>query len=45
MAAGETFEQLHAAYPQLAIEDLHACLEYTSSGVNLHLSASKRVPH
>lgn len=29
MAAGETFEQLLAAYPQLTPEDLRACLEYT----------------
>ena len=27
MAAGETHEQLLAAYPQLTIEDLRACLE------------------
>ena len=31
MAAGETFEQLLAAYPQLAIEDLRACLEYAAA--------------
>jgi uncharacterized protein (DUF433 family) len=31
MAAGETFEQLLAAYPQLATEDLLACLEYAAS--------------
>ena len=31
MAAGETSEQLLAAYPQLAIEDLRACLEYAAA--------------
>jgi uncharacterized protein (DUF433 family) len=31
MAAGETFEQLLAAYPQLALEDLRACLEYAAA--------------
>ena len=31
MAAGETFEQILAAYPQLAIEDLRACLEYAAA--------------
>lgn len=31
MAAGETFEQLLAAYPQLTIEDLRACLEYAAA--------------
>ena len=31
MAAGETSEQLLAAYPQLAMEDLLACLEYAAS--------------
>jgi uncharacterized protein (DUF433 family) len=31
MAAGEAFEQLLAAYPQLAMEDLLACLEYAAS--------------
>jgi uncharacterized protein (DUF433 family) len=31
MAAGETFEQLLAAYPRLAVEDLRACLEYAAS--------------
>lgn len=31
MAAGETFEQLLAAYPQLAPEDLRACLEYAAA--------------
>jgi uncharacterized protein (DUF433 family) len=30
MAAGETFEQLLAAYPQLVEEDLRACLEYAA---------------
>jgi uncharacterized protein (DUF433 family) len=28
MAAGETFEQLLTAYPQLTLDDLRACLEY-----------------
>lgn len=31
MAAGETFEQLLAAYPQLTIEDLRACREYAAA--------------
>ena len=31
MAAGETIEQLLAAYPQLATEDLRACLEYAAA--------------
>lgn len=31
MAARETTEQLLAAYPQLALEDLRACLEYAAS--------------
>jgi uncharacterized protein (DUF433 family) len=31
MAAGETSEQLLATYPQLAIEDLRACLEYAAA--------------
>jgi uncharacterized protein (DUF433 family) len=31
MAAGETFEQLFEAYPQLAAEDLRACLEYAAA--------------
>lgn len=31
MAAGETFDQLLTAYPQLAIEDLRACLEYAAA--------------
>ncbi len=31
MAAGETFEQLTAAYPQIAVEDLRACLEYAAA--------------
>jgi len=30
MAAGETFEQLLAAYPQLTIEDLRACLAHAA---------------
>lgn len=31
MAAGETSEQLLAAYPQLVAEDLRACLEYAAA--------------
>ena len=31
MAAGETFEQLLAAYPQLTIDDLRACIEYAAA--------------
>jgi len=31
MAAGETFEQLLTAYPQLTLEDLRACLEYAAT--------------
>ena len=31
MAGGETSEQILAAYPQLAIEDLRACLEYAAT--------------
>ena len=31
MAAGETFEQLLAAYPQLTLEDLQACLGYAAA--------------
>ena len=31
MAAGETFEQLLAAYPQLIAEDLQACLAYAAA--------------
>ena len=31
MAAGETFEQLLSAYPQLTPEDLRACLEYAAA--------------
>ena len=31
MAAGETHEQLLAAYPQLVLEDLRACLEYAAA--------------
>lgn len=31
MAAGETFEQLLVAYPQLTLEDLRACLEYAAA--------------
>ena len=30
-AAGETSEQLIAAYPQLNVEDLRACLEYAAA--------------
>ena len=31
MAAGESFEDLLAAYPQLQAEDLRACLEYAAA--------------
>jgi len=31
LAAGETFEQLLAAYPNLVMEDLRACLEYAAA--------------
>ena len=31
MAAGETYEQLLAAYPQIKVEDLRACLEYAAA--------------
>jgi len=31
MAAGETNEQLLAAYPHLTLEDLRACLEYAAA--------------
>jgi uncharacterized protein (DUF433 family) len=31
MAAGETSEHLLAAYPQLTIEDLRACIEYAAA--------------
>jgi uncharacterized protein (DUF433 family) len=31
MAAGETFEQLLVAYPQLTVEGLRACLEYAAA--------------
>jgi len=31
MAAGETFDRLLAAYPQLALEDLRAGLEYAAA--------------
>lgn len=31
MAAGESFEDLLAAYPQLQAEDLQACLEYAAA--------------
>jgi len=31
MAAGETPEQLLAAYPQLVADDLRACLEYAAA--------------
>lgn len=31
LAAGETFDQLLAAYPQLSVLDLRACLEYAAA--------------
>jgi len=31
MAAGESFEQLLHAYPQLSAEDLRACLAYAAA--------------
>lgn len=31
MAAGETSEQLLAAYPQLTADDLRACLKYAAA--------------
>ena len=31
MAAGESFDQLLHAYPQLTAEDLRACLEYAAA--------------
>ena len=31
MAAGEGFEKLLFAYPQLSSADLHACLEYAAA--------------
>ena len=31
LAAGESDEQLLAAYPQLRIEDVRACLEYAAA--------------
>jgi uncharacterized protein (DUF433 family) len=31
MAAGETCEQLVAAYPQVTVEDMRACLEYAAA--------------
>jgi uncharacterized protein (DUF433 family) len=31
MAAGETSEQLVAAYPQITVDDLHACLDYAAA--------------
>jgi uncharacterized protein (DUF433 family) len=31
MAAGESFEKLLGAYPQLTVEDLRACLEYAAA--------------
>ena len=31
MAAGETFEKLLSAYPQLTSDDLRACLEYAAA--------------
>jgi uncharacterized protein (DUF433 family) len=30
MAAGESYEQLLAAYPQITVEDLRACLQYAA---------------
>jgi len=31
MAAGETSDQLIAAYPQITVADLRACLEYAAA--------------
>ena len=31
LAAGETYEQLLTAYPQLVLEDIRACLEYAAA--------------
>jgi uncharacterized protein (DUF433 family) len=31
MAAGESFEKLLGAYPQLTADDLRACLEYAAA--------------
>ena len=31
MAAGETFEILLTAYPQLVVDDLRACLQYAAA--------------
>jgi uncharacterized protein (DUF433 family) len=31
IAAGESFEKLLSAYPQLSAEDLQACLEYAAA--------------
>lgn len=31
MAAGESFEKLLSAYPQLTSDDLRACLEYAAA--------------
>ena len=31
MAAGETFEEMLNAYPQLTLEDLRACLKYAAA--------------
>ncbi len=31
MAAGESFDQLLVAYPQLVSDDLRACLEYAAT--------------
>ena len=39
MAAGESFDQLLSAYPQLAPQDLLACLEYAAA-----LAADEIVP-
>jgi uncharacterized protein (DUF433 family) len=30
MAAGESFDELLTAYPQLTVEDLRTCLEYAA---------------
>ena len=35
MAAGENFEQLLVAYPQLNTDDLRACLEYAKSNIRI----------
>jgi uncharacterized protein (DUF433 family) len=33
MGAGETSEQLFAAYPQLKADDLNACIQYAAASV------------